>query len=279
MLALRFLLLIGLSLAAPCLSAQTASDLLDVIYVVAGAQDEGDLVMGEVPDRLAQLFPLGATPVATLRGSYAIGRVEQGADAATSAYASAPPPGWRTHDGSVGPEGGFASNVSYGGGILLCEAGLPRPDAPVRVEFKARPGGGSFVVAQDGGWSRRLCDGTEQSHPMDSGAGFESELIDLPALGAPAGSRVQVSGGGGSTDYQRQDATMMWDGIANAALAHYGQQLEEAGWTGVSAGGSADVAAGTWSMGGAPPHTVTLEVVRSGPDEFSLRLTLASHGS
>ena len=71
---------------------------------------------------------------------------------------------------------------------------------------------------------------------------------------------------------------MTWSGDAPDALAHYARQLEAAGWTSVTSGGHADVAAGVWTRDdGDAPLTVAVEVVRTGPTEFSLRLTLASH--
>lgn len=287
-------LLIGA--AAP--SAQSTSVPADLFYAVANVRDASSVVVGHAPERLLPLFPEGAEVLGTLgridrsgivtddvvpdRPTHATAIARVGAAPADVArsYDLDPPSGWRSHNTTPVPEGGFASSAPLGSGVVLCPVASGPDDEPVRVEFALRPGGGTYVTVSEGGWYRVRCDGTadEPSSPFDDYGTDEVTLADLPVLSPPAQGRQQTRGGGGSNDYQNQDAALTWSGEAEVALRHYGGQLEAAGWAPLASGGGAETAAGTWSRpsdGG--PLMVTITVALVEPSQFALRLILTSN--
>ena len=285
-------LLLALLAAAPSAAdAQDPSVPADLFYAVAGVEDASSVAVGDAPARLAALFPDGADVLGTLGGparadgrahGTAIGRVGRDPTEVVTFYDATPPAGWRPHvywvtDG----EGGFAPSAPRGGRVVLCPTDPADSGGPVSVEVSKRPGGGAYVTVREGGWYRVQCDGALTTPPFrfSSESVPEVELSDLPLLTPPLGGRHEVSGGGGSTDYQSQEASLTWAGTAPDALLHYAEQLESAGWLPLGAGGEGGAAAGTWLRATEDePTTVTLAVVRSEPGQYALRLTLAAYG-
>lgn len=79
---------------------------------------------------------------------------------------------------------------------------------------------------------------------------------DMPAVGAtaflprftsPEGTRMERSGTGGSDDGAEAHATLDSPLSAAELLAHYGAQLQEAGWIAKAAGGSTDTRVQDWT--------------------------------
>lgn len=281
-----FLAVAVLGFVAPAV-AQPAMLPADLFYAVARIADEERVAVGEAPDRLAGVLPAGAEVIGTVygggspsneEGAYVVARVSQDPDAASLAYASGVPRGWHRLDDPGGQAtGGFMSTGFSERGTILCSDADPQASA-VRVGFSERPGGGAFVTASTGGWTRRGCDGEiDESPPFGPGRAPTVELSEVPVLSPPPGGRQRMQGSGGGTDNRDQDASLTWEGSADGAIGHYGDLLDAAGWAAVATGGDADVAAGTWTRAAdSGPRTVSIAVVRTGPIQFGLRLHLVA---
>ncbi|WP_412069558.1 hypothetical protein [Rubrivirga sp. IMCC43871] len=282
-----FLLATLLGFVAPAL-AQPATLPADLFYAVARITAAERVAVGEAPDRLVGVLPAGAEVVGTVygggspgdeEGAYVVGRVPQDPDAASLAYESGVPQGWhRLDDPGGNATGGFLATGFSERGAILCRDGDPEA-TPVRVGFSERPGGGAFVTASSGGWTRRGCDGEiDESPPFGPRRAAAVEIAEVPVLSAPPGGRQSTQGSGGGMDNREQDAALTWDGAADGALGHYAELLEAAGWAAVATGGDADIAAGTWTRAAdTGPRTVSIAVVRTGPLQFGLRLHLVAY--
>ena len=275
-------LLVAITLAGAA-TAQPAPETVDVdvLYGLLGIEDPSALDVGGVPGaELQALMPDGATVLATIMRplSYegdeqevVLGRVVAAPKEAADAYAERTPAGWSVPGLVEGEPYGFVSNDvgdREDTAVQLCpDDGSARI---AQVRFDRRPGGGSYVtVYQLGSAYATRCDPQAENDRM---LRFGREL---PALRAPAGMRLTTFGSSGGRDHQEQSARLRGEVSLEKVSAHFGAEMEAAGWTERTATLDPDLAASVWTRDAdSGPLTVTLTARPDGPDEFDLRLVM-----
>ena len=275
-------LLVALVLAGAA-TAQPAPETvdIDVLYGLLRIEDPSVLDVGGVPSaELQALVPTGTTVLATLtrplgyegeEQEVVVGRVTAAPREAADAYAERTPAGWSVPELVEGEPYGFVSNDAgdlEDTTVQLCpDDGSPRI---AHVRFDRRPGGGSYVAAyQLGAAYATRCDPQAENDRMFR---FGREL---PALRAPAGTRLTTFGSSGSSGYQGQSARLRGEVSLGEASAHFGAEMEAAGWTERATTLDPDLAASVWTRDAdSGPLTATLTARPDGPDEFDLRLVM-----
>lgn len=285
--ALSALLLAGAAAAQPTPETVDA----DLLYGFLGIEDASALTIGGSPStELLALLPPEAAVLGTLVQSFYIngdpiqqervlGRTAASPEAAAADYTSRVPAGWRIPEPYEPVGRGFVSSRGDGRSaaqVDLCSEGASGHVAS--VEFGERPGGGSYVTASRWAASRWL--GDPCSSPEERAArypeGFPDDLSQqLPVLRAPQGVRLDETGGGGSGDYHVSSATLYSDAAIGDVAAHFGAQVEAAGWTERTGAVGDDLAVSFWTRDSDDgPLTLTFTAQPEDAGEFSLRLVL-----
>ncbi|MGB3542203.1 hypothetical protein [Rubrivirga sp.] len=261
---MRFILLACL-LTTTAASAQPTTVDIDFVNGFFGVMGQSTTYMETVPDSLRPLLPDGAEVLGALvpsgtRGSFvsAVVRLETDAQDAAQAFRARGVPGWEITDAPES-QGGFAS------GAQRFEVELSRGEIGAGLMFSARPRGpGSLAVIV-----------AQPRQPERADWETESIRRHMPALDSPPGGRQQNEGGGGSSDHWTNRAFLQSDLGLEDVAAHYGSQMEAAGWTDVASTLKDERAIGVWihTLEG-EMLTATLDVILDSPGTYALRLML-----
>jgi hypothetical protein len=274
------LLVLAASLAPEDLSGQAAGDAIprDVVMAILrnaeGPEEPRILVGNQLPPDLAALvsLPSGARVIATVMGreTRVIGAVTGSADSVRLWFANEferrgyQSPQSRSGTEAFRPAERTVSGSGYcAGGRLLTVSAHTRPAGQVE-----------FVVA-----SRRDTPCSPQRPPsgtlMTSGSSSGYELPILPLLYHPRGAEVSSPCRNAlrGSSQQTTEATVATSSNAEQLMAHYGAQLQSAGWTRQPVGGTVTAWARRDSTGRQFHLSLAVESGPGGPDCRYLRMS------
>lgn len=127
---------------------------------------------------------------------------------------------------------GFVSTVTYGDDRALCRPGEAAMLRPARVAD-----GAGVRITWIGDDERTMCSRRHREPPEPF-----RRALELPLLVPPPGADVRGSGTGGGTNGFDAHATLEGTLATADLVAHYGRQLEAAGWKGQSLAASPSAA-------------------------------------
>jgi hypothetical protein len=277
------IVVLGLSAAAPAAAQHDVvpKEFVSVLLLLSGWEDpRSELHVGELSDMLHGIVPATderviGTVHRVNRATAAIAVRGAAADVHASWERRLETAGWRPNTRSLDSgRGGFVPAQEPARAPIWC---WPEDDTSISLSSIDAPGDETYIVFSITAGPRTWC-GELSSRPM---LDARPPMFDrLPALPAPAGTRVFDSGLSGSGNSVTQQATLHTGLTVPALLEHYAAAMRRQGWEPVDGAVGETVAMSVWRTRGDDGRTMTAWITGAAqPDDIvAMELTIRLGG-